>query len=437
MPRRSYAVLVAGLLAAAMWFWVQHIAIPHQQAESATEGVPRGNLSDLYPRWLGARELLLHGRDPYRADITREIQSGYYGRPLDPGRPNDPKDQQGFAYPIYVVFVLAPTVELPFPPVQRAFLWVLVLLTAVSIPIWRRALGLQASWTTHLLWIVLTLGCFPAIQGFKLQQLTLLVVGLLAASMSALARGQLVLAGILLGCASIKPHLVALPIVWLCVWVIGNWRERQRLLWSLGSTMIVLVAGGEILLPGWIHKFRTASVEYWQYTGGGKSILDVELTPFWGRLASAALVILLAYFMWKLRHAPLASGDFCWMLSLVMATTLAVIPMFAPYNQLILLPGLMVVAHTIRPLWRAGRLSRFLVTMSAVSVLWPWLAAAGLVVSLLLLPGTVVQRAWALPLYSNFAIPMVILALLLASGKVMRAEWTSQPRTLRDSAPAE
>jgi len=437
MPRRSYAVLVAGLLSAAMWFWVQHIAIPHQQAESATEGVPRGNLSDLYPRWLGARELLLRGRDPYRADITREIQSGYYGRPLDPGRPNDPKDQQGFAYPIYVVFVLAPTVGLPFSLVQGAFLWVLIILTAASVPIWRRALGLHAFFTTNLLWIVLTLGCFPAIQGFKLQQLTLLVAGLLAASMSALARGRFVLAGILLGCASIKPHLVALPIAWLCVWVIGNWRERQRLLWSLGSTMIVLVVGGELLLPGWIHKFRVASIEYWQYTGGGKSILDVELTPFWGRLASAALVTLLAYFMLKLRHAPLASGDFCWMLALVMATTLAVIPMFAPYNQLILLPGLVVIAQTMRPLWRAGRLSRFLLAISALSVFWPWLAAAGLAVSLLFLPGTVVQRAWALPLYSNFAIPMVILALLLASGKTMRAEWMSQSRTLRESAAAE
>src|SRR5678816_4711785 len=25
----------------------------------------RGNGSDLYPRWLGARELFLHGKDPY------------------------------------------------------------------------------------------------------------------------------------------------------------------------------------------------------------------------------------------------------------------------------------------------------------------------------------------------------------------------------------
>ena len=85
-----------------------------QIADAAAHNRPRGNLSDLYPRWLGARELLRHGRNPYSAEITREIQQGYYGRPLDPARPDDPKDQQGFAYPAYVVFLLAPTVDLPF-----------------------------------------------------------------------------------------------------------------------------------------------------------------------------------------------------------------------------------------------------------------------------------------------------------------------------------
>ncbi|MGD1006096.1 MAG: hypothetical protein ABR980_02565, partial [Ignavibacteriaceae bacterium] len=33
--------------------------------------------SDLYPRWLGSREALLHHRDPYGADVTREIQTGF------------------------------------------------------------------------------------------------------------------------------------------------------------------------------------------------------------------------------------------------------------------------------------------------------------------------------------------------------------------------
>jgi len=74
----------------------EHVVLrpPHFGAPPGIEGArlerPRGNLSDLYPRWLGARELLLHGRDPYSPEITREIQRGYYGRELDSSRPNDP-----------------------------------------------------------------------------------------------------------------------------------------------------------------------------------------------------------------------------------------------------------------------------------------------------------------------------------------------------------
>src|SRR5262245_46996665 len=56
---------LALLLAASMLFYVQGVLIPYQEGDAASHDSPRGNLSDLYPRWLGARELLLHGRDPY------------------------------------------------------------------------------------------------------------------------------------------------------------------------------------------------------------------------------------------------------------------------------------------------------------------------------------------------------------------------------------
>src|SRR5512142_2329456 len=118
---RPLAVALALLVAASMWLYVQGVLVPYQQADAVRYSRPRGNLSDLYPRWLGARELLLHGRDPYSRQVTREIQVGYYGRPLDPGRPGDPKDQQRFAYPVYVAFPLAPTVLLPFAWVQQGF----------------------------------------------------------------------------------------------------------------------------------------------------------------------------------------------------------------------------------------------------------------------------------------------------------------------------
>src|SRR5260370_15693975 len=111
------------LLCSGMWLYVSRVIVPQQKAYAAIHGNPRGNLSDLYPRWLGSRELLLHHRDPYSPEITRVIQSGYYGRPLDVDRPNDPGDQEAFAYPVYVAFLLAPTIRLPFPPVPAVLPW--------------------------------------------------------------------------------------------------------------------------------------------------------------------------------------------------------------------------------------------------------------------------------------------------------------------------
>src|SRR5580765_4203826 len=189
MWKNAGFIFGAIVLSASMWIWIQAIAIPHQQAESAAKGSPRGNLSDLYPRWLGARELLIHRRDPYSDDITREIQIGYYGRMLDPLRPNDPKDQQAFAYPVYVVLLLAPTVGLPFSIVHAAFFWLLIVITAASVFLWIDALHWRVSLTSKIVWMLLTLSSFPAIQGAKLQQLSLLIAGLVSCAIWAVTRG--------------------------------------------------------------------------------------------------------------------------------------------------------------------------------------------------------------------------------------------------------
>ena len=119
LPFRPWKWLLLSILCAAgVWLYADRVLIPHQISDAAAHGRPRGNLSDLYLHWVGARELLLNGRDPYGSDVTREIQQGYYGRPLD--RPGDPKDQR-FAYPVYVTFFLAPTMHLPFETVRNEF----------------------------------------------------------------------------------------------------------------------------------------------------------------------------------------------------------------------------------------------------------------------------------------------------------------------------
>jgi hypothetical protein len=402
-----------------MWIWVQSIAVPHQMAESAERGAPRGNLSDLYPRWLGARELLVHHRDPYTPEITREIQIGYYGRPLDPTRKNDPIDQQGFAYPIYVVLMLAPTVTLPFSIVHRIVFWLFAVLTTMSVPLWLGTIRWRLSRAETVIAILLTLGCFPAIQGLRLQQLTVLVVALVAGSMYAITRRRFVLAGMLLAMASIKPQLVFLLILWLCTWLLGNWRERQRVLWSFVICMAVLVVAGELLLPGWITEFRAAMKEYYRYTGGGNSLLNGFLPPLLARIASLVLVGVVLFFAWRKRHASEETSAFQWLLSFTLATTLVVIPMFAPYNQLLLLPGVMMALRARRELWRNSRLSQFFCCTTAGSIGFPLLSAACLVSALGFLPGATVQKAWGLPFYPSFAIPITTYGLLLVSRNVL------------------
>src|SRR5438094_9443600 len=89
-PSSGYSIfglLIAVLLAASMLWYVQNLLIPYQRADAAAHGRPRGNLSDLYPRWLGAREFLLHIAIPtaqkshakLRLGITaaRLIQAGW------------------------------------------------------------------------------------------------------------------------------------------------------------------------------------------------------------------------------------------------------------------------------------------------------------------------------------------------------------------------
>jgi hypothetical protein len=196
---------------------------------------------------------------------------------------------------------------------------------------------------------------------------------------------------------------------------LGNWRERQRALWSFTVTLAVLVIAGEALLPGWISEFRNATQDYYRYTGGGKSVLDVMLSPVWGRITAALFIAMLLVLNWRNRWANQDTSEFQWSLSFTLTTTLLVIPMFAPYNQLLLLPAIMMTVRSARDLWRKNRLSRLFCSLTALSILWQFLAAAALVSALAFLPAAPVQKAWSLPIYPSFDIPILIHAVLLSS----------------------
>jgi hypothetical protein len=395
-----------------MWFYVQLVLVPYQKADAVAHGRPRGNLSDLYPRWLGARELLLHHRNPYSAEVTREIQIEYYGRPLDPDRAEEPKDQQGFAYPVHVVFLLAPTIGLPFPVVQAGFHWLLILLTLASVFLWLRVLRWRPSATVTAILIVLTFGSYAVVQGIKLQQLTLVVSALLAGCAASLMAGYFSLAGFLLALATVKPQL-ALPVAgWLVLWALGEWRRRQIFFWSFALTTAILLGASEYILPGWLGQFRDAVAAYRQYTGGAGSLLDVLATPALGKFLAAVAVIALGVTGWRVRLAAHDSVAFSTMFALVLVVTLVIVPSFAPYNQVLLLPAVFLISASWKELWGRNGVTRIACGLALLVVCWPWLAALGLMLASNFLPATSVQRAWAVPLYTSLGIPLVVLGWL-------------------------
>jgi hypothetical protein len=407
-----WLVLAAALFAVGMWTYADRVLIPYQKADAAAHDRPRGNLSDLYPRWVGARELLLHGRDPYSPEVTREIQVGFYGRPLDPSRPDDPGDQEGFAYPVYVVFCLAPTIGLPFAILQTGCYWVLFLLTCVTTLLWLRILCRSAPLWMQISLLALTLGSPAVMQGLKLRQMTLLVAGLLAIAITLLVADYPVAAGFLLALASIKPQLVVLLLCWLALWTIGDWRRRHRLAVSFLATMTILVAASEWYLPHWIPRFWRAIHEYEHYTASA-SVMDNLFGAPWSwafeLLACAAVMGV----CWRERRRAATTDSFAFTLSLVLATTILIVPTCANYNQVLVIPALLVLAKERRTIWQRSIANRALFVLTGGLVLWPWLSSTALAGLSFVLPLQTVERGWAIPFWTVIQIPVAVAALML------------------------
>lgn len=415
--------MLAAVAAASMWFYVIDILRARQIAEAEAKQIPRGNLSDLYPRWLGARELLLHHRNPYSREVALEIQEGYYGRRLDAARLNDPKDQQGFAYPVYVVFLLAPLVGIPFPELLIIFYWSLVVLTAASVWLWLRTLRWQLPLIAVVACMVLTLGSFPAVQGIKLQQLSLLVAALLAGSAACVASGFLFCGGALLALATIKPQLAWPLVVWLLLWTAGDWRGRMRLVLGFGLTMILLLGGAEIVLPGWWRMFAEAIGQYRHYTQS-QSVLEVILNQMLGSAASGivgrvggqilgAIAILACIpVLWKLRGQAADASGFSCATALVLALSVLVVPMYAPYNQVLLLPAILLLVRERAMFLSRSRVWRVAYQLGALAVGWQWVASVGLTATYLLLSRDLAFRGWEWPFFATFALPVFVFVLI-------------------------
>ena len=376
-------------------------------------------LTDLYSRWYGARELLLRHRDPYGTGVSRELQIAFYGRPLDLSRLGEPRDEERFAYPLYVVFLLAPFVHMEFSTVRIVFWWLLAITTVGSVALWQLFFRLSFSWVEFGTLSAMLLGSIAVAQGLSILQLGLLVSFLISAAAVSAASGQLFLAGAFLALSTIKPQLAALPVLWFAIWTVGEWRARRLLLAGFAAMLGALILASEYFLPGWFWRYPDAIRSYGNYYSH-TSLLGVLFSHSPLQWPVALLAIFVAgSFCWKSRREEARSIPFAISLSFALTLTVSIVPaVIGPFNQVLLLPVVFLLILHWHTLWRANALTRFAIAMFCGCAFLPWLLALCLV----LLPSASQQHwslvLWFAPLSASFALPFaayLVLALMRRS----------------------
>jgi len=412
-PSSGIVLVIALLFGAGSWFYLYGIFLPfHQSHEQA--GVTWNHRSDLYPRWVGTRELLLNGRNPYGAEVTREIEMGYYGRPADEAKATAPRDEQRFIYPLFVVFLFAPTVLMPFSSLQVGGWIILFVVTLAALPLWTMAAGWRYSARELFVGGALVLGSWPVAEGLYMGQLSLLVAFFLAVGVAAMARGWGTAGGMLLAASLMKPQL-SLPLLgWLLIRAACNWRQEKRFLGGFAASAFFLLAGSEALLPHWFWYWRTSLPAYIAYTGS-RSSLERILGPEGGAVAAFVVAGSAGAVCWGLRKQPVRSGDFFYSVCLVLCVTLLLLPtwLLASYNDVLFIPAILWIWMNRGELTRTAA-RKVLALLFGIALIWGPVAELVLSARVLILRSPVeAESVLSIPQLFFFVLPVIVLALLL------------------------
>jgi hypothetical protein len=402
-------LLLTSLLATGISLaYASRILVPWESNMDVATGSLTAHLGDLYPRWAGTRELLLHGLNPYGLEVSKKIQIAYYGHIViqDSAGTGHIVDEQRFAYPVYVVFLMAPTINVDFDEVHRGALFALALLIVLSVFFCLNILHWSPSWQGVTALVLFTLGSPQVEQGLRLRQLGILVGFLLILATWCVTKDHLATAGLILALSTIKPQMAILPMAWFLVWSLGKWRERWRLFAGFAGGLAALVGFGEWILPGWLSYFIAGLQAYRKYVPP-TSLLRLVFGEFTAYFLSGLLIVALLVAAWRRRQCPANSEQFALILSAFLVAATIALPLLPPFNQVLLLLPLILVFRN----WQ--QLPHILRIVFALCVSWPWVAS---LILLLVRPDIhSTSRAPLFPFFTVVLLPFLLLPLLLVS----------------------
>jgi hypothetical protein len=328
--------------------------------------------NDFFVYWLGGREYLLHGTNPFDPAVAEKIQMAVFGRPVQPGD----KDQAYFAYPLYSLYFSWPLSLLPYAWARAIWMtllqFMLLAITGLSIRLarWRSPpwlLGLT------LLWGVLF---YNGARAVILGQFSILVGLALLLALWAIEHRRDGWAGALLAVTTIKPQMVILLLIFLLAWAL--FRRRWRLVGGFAVAMLLLLVSSILLIPSWPVDFVLNAVAYAKFIEFGtplENLLHYLLPP---TLAAPLTPILSALFFlallpgwWLAWRGP--GGAYTWAILSTLIVGSLITFRSATTNQVILYLPLFFFFSRLPARWQAG--GALLIELGLAVLMWSVFAA--------------------------------------------------------------
>lgn len=205
---------------------------------------PGGN--DFLVYYHGTRALLFEGLSPYSEVVAERIQTQAYGRLARKG-----EHKLGFVYPLFSLLLFAPFSLLEDYLMARA-----VWMTAIEVGLFviaylsMRIVGWKPKIWLKTGYFLFSILWYHAVRGLINGNAVVFVTLFVVISLFSIKKENYQVAGVALAFSAIKPNVVVLPVIFIIYWSLSrkDWRVTT---WFLGS-IIVLAAGGMLVVPSWI-----------------------------------------------------------------------------------------------------------------------------------------------------------------------------------------